>query len=176
MARDEHDAAAPRSVQVALLTISDTRTLETDESGQHLERVLTEAGHQVLSRVVVKDDAAQIRACLLERMGTVQVIISSGGTGIAGRDVTIPVVESLITKPMPGFGELFRMLSYPQVGAAAMLSRAVGGLAGNTLIFALPGSLNAVETAWKGLLESELPHLVYEVFRQTGNIGVPANT
>ena len=176
MARDEHDAAAPRSVQVALLTISDTRTLETDESGQHLERVLTEAGHLVLSRVVVKDDAAQIRACLLERMGTVQVIISSGGTGIAGRDVTIPVVESLITKPMPGFGELFRMLSYPQVGAAAMLSRAVGGLAGNTLIFALPGSLNAVETAWKGLLESELPHLVYEVFRQTGNIGVPANT
>ena len=176
MARDEHDAAAPRSVQVALLTISDTRTLETDESGQFLERVLQEAGHQVLSRVVVKDDAAQIRACLLERMGTVQVIISSGGTGIAGRDVTIPVVESLITKPMPGFGELFRMLSYPQVGAAAMLSRAVGGLAGNTLIFALPGSLNAVETAWKGLLESELPHLVYEVFRQTGNIGVPANT
>ena len=176
MARDEHNAAAPRSVQVALLTISDTRTLETDESGQFLERVLQEAGHQVLSRVVVKDDAAQIRACLLERMGTVQVIISSGGTGIAGRDVTIPVVESLITKPMPGFGELFRMLSYPQVGAAAMLSRAVGGLAGNTLIFALPGSLNAVETAWKGLLESELPHLVYEVFRQTGNIGVPANT
>ena len=161
---------------MALLTISDTRTLETDESGQFLERVLQEAGHQVLSRVVVKDDAAQIRACLLERMGTVQVIISSGGTGIAGRDVTIPVVESLITKPMPGFGELFRMLSYPQVGAAAMLSRAVGGLAGNTLIFALPGSLNAVETAWKGLLESELPHLVYEVFRQTGNIGVPANT
>ncbi|MBC7647432.1 MAG: MogA/MoaB family molybdenum cofactor biosynthesis protein [Pseudopedobacter sp.] len=163
-------------MQVEVLAISGTRPLETVESGEHLARVLTEGGHQVLSRVVFKDDAAQIRACLLERMGTVQVIISSGGTGIAGRDVTIPVVESLITKPMPGFGELFRMLSYPQVGAAAMLSRAVGGLAGNTLIFALPGSLNAVETAWKGLLESELPHLVYEVFRQTGNIGVPANT
>jgi len=173
MARDEHDAAAPRSVRVALLTISDTRTLTTDESGGFLERVLTEAGHQVLERSIVQDEAAQIELALRRMMGTAQVIISSGGTGIAGRDVTIPVVESLLTKPMPGFGELFRMLSYPEVGAAAMLSRAVGGLAGNALIFALPGSLNAVQTAWKGLLESELPHLVYEVFRQTGNSGAP---
>ncbi len=173
MARDEHDAAAPRSVRVALLTISDTRTLDTDESGQFLERVLKEAGHQVLEREVVQDEAAQIEEALRKMMTYAQVIISSGGTGIAGRDVTIPVVESLITKPMPGFGELFRMLSYPQVGAAAMLSRAVGGLAGNTLLFALPGSLNAVQTAWKGLLESELPHLVYEVFRQIGDSGAP---
>jgi len=169
MARDEHDAAAPRSVRVALLTISDTRTFETDESGLWLAQAVVQAGHTLLERCLVIDDAHEIKARLLETMTYAQVIISSGGTGIAGRDVTIPVVESLITKPMPGFGELFRMLSYAEVGAAAMLSRAVGGLAGNTLIFALPGSLNAVQTAWKGLLESELPHLVYEVFRQTGN-------
>ena len=169
MARDEHDAAAPRSVRVALLTISDTRTFETDESGLWLAQAVVQAGHTLLERCLVIDDAHEIKARLLETMTYAQVIISSGGTGIAGRDVTIPVVESLITKPMPGFGELFRMLSYAEVGAAAMLSRAVGGLAGNTLIFALPGSLNAVQTAWKGLLESELPHMVYEVFRQTGN-------
>ena len=93
------------------------------------------------------------------------MLITSGGTGITGRDVTIPVVESLITKPMPGFGELFRMLSYQEVRGAAMLSRAVGGLAGNTLIFALPGSLNAVQTAWEGLLRDELGHLVFEMTR-----------
>ena len=173
MARDEHDAAAPRSVRVALLTISDTRTFETDESGLWLAQAVVQAGHTLLERCLVIDDAHEIKETLLETMTYAQVIISSGGTGIAGRDVTIPVVESLITKPMPGFGELFRMLSYPEVGAAAMLSRAVGGLAGNTLIFALPGSLNAVQTAWKGLLESELPHLVYEVFRQTGNKSAP---
>ncbi len=173
MARDEHDAAAPRSVRVALLTISDTRTLETDESGQFLEHALTEAGHQVLERTIVRDEADQIEAALRRLMLTAQVILSSGGTGIAGRDVTIPVVEKLLTKPMPGFGELFRMLSYAEVGAAAMLSRAVGGLAGSTLIFALPGSLNAVQTAWNGLLEAELPHLVFEVFRQTDQGALP---
>lgn len=166
MARDEHLSQAPKSVTIALLTISDTRTFENDHSGQYLERALQKAGHTLLERRLVQDDATQIKTALLELMPRAQVIISSGGTGIAGRDVTIPVVESLLEKPMPGFGELFRMLSYAQVGAAAMLSRATAGLAGETLIFALPGSLNAVETAWNGLLEAELGHLVFEVFRQ----------
>jgi molybdopterin adenylyltransferase len=92
--------------------------------------------------------------------------LTSGGTGIAGRDVTIPVIEALLIKPLPGFGELFRMVSYQEVGAAAMLSRAMAGLAKNQkLLFALPGSLNAVKTAWEKLLKEELSHLVFEVFR-----------
>ncbi len=165
MGREDHLAHSPRRVTAAVLTISDTRTPETDTSGQYLRAALEGAGHTVTGARIVRDDAPEIRAALSELMPGAQVVISSGGTGIAGRDVTIPVVESLLTKPMPGFGELFRMLSYPEVGGAAMLSRAVGGLAGRTLLFALPGSLNAVRTAWEKLLADELPHLVFEVFR-----------
>ncbi|MBB6097246.1 molybdenum cofactor biosynthesis protein B [Deinobacterium chartae] len=170
MSQEPHVAQAPRQVRAALLTVSDTRTLETDLSGRYLEEQLHAAGHIVTERRVIPDETVRIRAALVELMPQAQVVILSGGTGIAGRDVTVPVVESMITKPMPGFGELFRMLSYHEVGAAAMLSRAVGGLAGQTLLFALPGSLNAVQTAWKGLLGPELPHLVYEVFRQTSSL------
>jgi len=138
--RDEHQAAAPGRVAVALLTVSDTRTPATDSSGQYLARALTASGHALVGRRVVKDEAAGIRAAFLEFLASsAQVVISSGGTGVAGRDVTIPVVEALIRKPLPGFGELFRMLSYHEVGGAAMLSRAVGGLADGGLVFALPG-------------------------------------
>ncbi|AWN23072.1 molybdenum cofactor biosynthesis protein [Deinococcus irradiatisoli] len=165
MGRDEHQQAAPRSVRAAVLTISDTRTLATDTSGDYLRGELAAAGHQLTGRSIVRDDATEIRPALLHLMAQAEVVITSGGTGITGRDVTIPVVESLITKPMPGFGELFRMLSYREVGGAAMLSRAVGGLAGHALVFALPGSLNAVQTAWEGLLRDELGHLVFEMTR-----------
>ncbi|WP_040383054.1 MogA/MoaB family molybdenum cofactor biosynthesis protein [Deinococcus apachensis] len=160
-----HHAAAPRSVRVAVLTVSDTRTEETDTSGQYLLAELRAGGHEVVGYRVVRDEAPEIRAALEGFMRDATVVLSSGGTGITGRDVTIPVVESLLTKPMPGFGELFRMLSYREVGGAAMLSRAVGGLAGGTLLFALPGSLNAVRTAWVGLLRDELGHLAFEVAR-----------
>ncbi|GAA5533075.1 molybdenum cofactor biosynthesis protein B [Deinococcus aluminii] len=160
-----HHAAAPRSVRAAVLTVSDTRSEETDTSGQYLLAELRAGGHEVVGYRVVKDDALVIRSTLTDFMRDAVVVISSGGTGITGRDVTIPVVESLLTKPMPGFGELFRMLSYREVGGAAMLSRAVGGLAGHTLLFALPGSLNAVRTAWEGLLRDELGHLAFEVAR-----------
>ena len=165
MGRDDHQQAAPRQVRAAVLTISDTRTPETDESGNYLRRELAEAGHELSGSELVRDDETLIRPALIRLMAGAQVVLTTGGTGIAGRDVTIPVVESLITKPMPGFGELFRMLSFAQVGGAAMLSRAVGGLAGNTLIFALPGSLNAVQTGWEGLLKGELGHLVFELTR-----------
>lgn len=167
-----HHAAAPRSVPVAILTVSDTRSEETDTSGQYLLAELRGGGHQVVGYRIVKDNALAIRAALTGFMRDAVVVISSGGTGITGRDVTIPVVESLITKPLPGFGELFRMLSYREVGGAAMLSRAVGGLAGHTLLFALPGSLNAVRTAWEGLLRDELGHLAFEVARH----GQPGQT
>ena len=165
MGRDDHQQAAPRSVRAAVLTISDTRTPETDTSGQYLRRELGALGHALSGWAIVKDDATEIRPAITRLMHGAEVLITSGGTGITGRDVTIPVVESLITKPMPGFGELFRMLSYQEVRGAAMLSRAVGGLAGHTLIFALPGSLNAVQTAWEGLLRDELGHLVFEMTR-----------
>lgn len=176
MSRESHIEAAPDHVRVGLLTISDTRTEESDTSGQFLMTELRAQGHEVVDYRVVRDDALDIRGALNALMRVSQLIITSGGTGITGRDVTIPVVESLITKPMPGFGELFRMLSYREVKGSAMLSRAVGGLAGSTLIFALPGSLNAVQTAWEGLLKDELGHLVFEMTRhiQPGVSGVPA--
>lgn len=164
--RDEHRAAGPEKISVALLTISDTRTLENDTSGDYLAEAITLEGHSLVARCIVKDESTAIYEAFSRFLsGEAQVIISSGGTGIAGRDVTVPVVESLIKKPMPGFGELFRMLSYQEVKGAAMLSRAVGGLAEGALIFALPGSKNAVQTAWEKLLKDEMRHLVFEVLR-----------
>lgn len=164
--RDAHRAAGPDSVTVAVVTISDTRTPQTDSSGDFLEAALLESGHTLSERVLIKDDKEQIWETL-ERLlkSEAQVVITSGGTGIAGRDFTVPVVESFIVKPMPGFGELFRVLSYNEVGGAAMLSRALGGLAEGGLLFALPGSSNAVKTAWDKLLKKELSHLVFELTR-----------
>jgi molybdenum cofactor biosynthesis protein B len=161
--------AAPKQIHAAILTISDTRTLETDSSGQFLEDALLEAGHLVQARALVKDDpdAIQNQLEIWLKGSFAQIIFTTGGTGITKRDNTIPIIEGLLEKPMPGFGELFRMLSYQEVGAAAMLSRATGGLAhgGQRLIFAMPGSLNAVQTAWKGIFAKELAHLVFEVVR-----------
>lgn len=164
--RESHHSAAPKQVKVAIVTISDTRTFENDTSGQYIEQALKQAGHEVLERLIIKDDPEQIRSTLQRLIKSeVQVVITSGGTGITGRDNTVPIVESLINKPMPGFGELFRMLSYQEVGAAAMLSRAVGGLANGAVVFALPGSSNAVKTAWEKLLKDELGHVVFEMLR-----------
>lgn len=170
MGRSDHQQHAPERVRAAVLTISDTRTPDTDTSGQYLTGQLQSRGHEVTGYAVVRDEADQIRSAITEFMRGAQVVLTSGGTGITGRDVTVPVVERLIVKPMPGFGELFRMLSYPEVRGAAMLSRAVGGLARSehgdeALLFALPGSLNAVQTAWDKLLGEELPHLVFEMLR-----------
>jgi molybdopterin adenylyltransferase len=168
MSTQLHRQAADQQIRAAILTISDTRSLETDSSGAFLETALLESGHLVFERCVVKDDPEAILTQLQSWLsGNTQVIFTTGGTGITKRDNTIPVIESLLEKPLPGFGELFRMLSYQEVGAAAMLSRATGGLArgGGCLIFAMPGSLNAVQTAWRGVFAKELAHLVYEVVR-----------
>lgn len=171
-----HRDAAPRLVRVALLTISDTRTPDTDTSGQYLREQLEAQGHEVVAYRVVKDDAVQIRSALVAFTREATIVLTSGGTGITGRDVTVPVLESLITKPIPGFGELFRMLSYQQVGGAAMLSRAVAGLVRGAVVFAMPGSLNAVQTAWEGILKGEIGHLAFEVERhgQPGVFTAPA--
>lgn len=171
-----HDAAAAAAldrqpVRCAVLTISDTRTLETDEGGRTLIRLLQAAGHQVSQRAIIRDEPLALRAALEAWTSdpSLDAIISTGGTGIARRDSTIDVVRSILTHELDGFGELFRMLSYEQVGAAAMLSRAVGGLVmrdpahgGDTFLFAVPGSVNAVETAVAKLIAPQLAHLVWE--------------
>lgn len=168
--RQDHIDAAPKSIALAIVIISDSRNKTNDKSGDYLESVCQKAGHSVVERLIIKDDVAQIKDSL-ERLlsSSAQLIITSGGTGISGRDNTIPIVESLIDKPIPGFGELFRMLSYKEVKGAAMLSRATAGLAKGHLIFSLPGSQNAVKTAWEGLLKDELRHLVFELSRHEQN-------
>lgn len=163
--RDEHRRAGPTQIRAAVVTISDTRTPKTDTSGDYLVAALEADRHVVVSRHLIKDDPEQIRSVVTGLLSGCEVILTTGGTGIAGRDYTVPIIESLIKKPMPGFGELFRMLSYQEVGGAAMLSRALGGLADGALIFALPGSKNAVATAWEKLLRDELSHLVFEMVR-----------
>ena len=164
--KDTHKAAGPRHISIAIITISDTRTPDTDSSGTYLSTALQQAGHNLHSRHLIKDDKQHIQQTLeLLLNERVPVIITSGGTGIAGRDVTIPVVEALIQKPMPGFGELFRMLSFEDIGSAAMLSRATAGVADNSIVFALPGSSNAVKTAWDKLIAPEISHLVFELQR-----------
>lgn len=162
----EHLPRTPLALRCGVLTVSDTRTPETDRSGQFLVAALQGAGHRVDGYCAVPDERAAIERQLRAwQADGFDLILSTGGTGITGRDVTVPAVESLLTKPLPGFGELFRMLSYSEVGGAAMLSRAVGGLAGQTLLFALPGSRGAVQTGWT-LLGGQLQHLAAEVRRQ----------
>ncbi|MFK7601753.1 molybdopterin-binding protein [Deinococcus sp. SM5_A1] len=173
LSSQQHRAAAPQSVKMAVLTISDTRMPETDTSGQYLLAELKAAGHTVAHYRVVRDDALDIRTALVQFLREATVVLTTGGTGLTGRDVTVPVVESMITKPIPGFGELFRMLSYREVGGAAMLSRALGGLCRGSAIFAMPGSLNAVKTAWEGILKGEIGHLAFEIERH-GQPGVVA--
>lgn len=171
--QQHRDAAAEQiePVACAVLTVSDTRTEETDTGGALIRDRLTEAGHRVVAHAICKDEPTQIRAQLESWLtrSDLHAILTTGGTGIARRDTTIEVVESLLTVPLQGFGELFRMLSWDEVGAAAMLSRATAGLvvrdatAGDdTLIFSMPGSRNAVKTAMEKLIVPELAHLVWE--------------
>jgi molybdenum cofactor biosynthesis protein B len=147
-----------------VLSISDSRTLETDTSGKLIVDALDGAGHPVAAYALVPDEAADIEAQLRTWLEPrdLQLIITTGGTGIATRDTTIEVVERLLDKRLDGFGEIFRTLSFQEIGAAAMLSRAVAGLAGETFLFSLPGSRNAVHLAMTQLILPELCHLVWE--------------
>lgn len=161
------EAAKLPPVRVAILTISDTRTPETDTSGAWMRERLAADGHRVEHYEILRDEPAQIRARVeaLAAGGTVDAILTNGGTGIAPRDGTFEAVSTLLDKTLPGFGELFRMLSWEEVGPAAMLSRAVAGLRGNTLVFCMPGSRNAVGVALDRLILPELAHLVWEMKR-----------
>ena len=158
------ELAKNQSAACAILTISDTRTEATDEGGKIIRQALEAAGHTIKAYAIVKDEPKQIDAQLRAWLGdaSLHAILCTGGTGIARRDTTIEVVERLLDKKLDGFGELFRMLSWDQVKAAAMLSRATAGLAGETLLFAMPGSTNAVRLAMEKLIAPELSHLVWE--------------
>ena len=163
-AEEHRRQAARQSARCAVLTVSDSRSESTDDSGRLIARRLEKKGHTIVARGLVPDDPARIGTALQAFLDDHRpdLIVSSGGTGISSRDTTIEVVERLLDKRLDGFGELFRMLSWTQVGPAAMLSRAVGGLVGETVIFALPGSPNAVQIALDRLILPELPHLLWE--------------
>ncbi len=153
------DESAPfQPCNIAILTVSDTRTEDDDSSGKTLFERASNAGHQVIARRILPDDVDQIATQLKEWIAhpAVDVIISTGGTGITARDVTPEAFATVVEKELPGFGELFRWLSYQSIGAAAIESRATGGVANGTYLFALPGSTGACRDGWDGILEAEL--------------------
>jgi molybdenum cofactor biosynthesis protein B len=161
----EHRESAPRTVRCFVLTISDTRTLETDASGSAIASMLEEAGHQIAGRSIVPDDPSRVQETIRSAAPHVQAVIATGGTGLSSRDSTFEAISALLEKRLDGFGELFRMLSYEQVGAAAMLSRAAAGTIGRAIVFSLPGSEAAVRLAMARLILPELGHVVRELTR-----------
>jgi molybdopterin adenylyltransferase len=169
MAYEQHVHSNQAQVaRCAVLTLSDTRTEANDTSGRAIRQLLESHGHTVVQHAILKDDSAALEARLLELLGSPEIdaILTNGGTGISRRDVTISVIEKHLDQPLPGFGELFRMLSWEQIGSGAMLSRAVGGIArGQQIIFAMPGSTKAVELAMTKLILPELKHLLGELHK-----------
>ena len=160
-------AAQKGPVRVAIVTVSDTRTRANDTGGDLIEQRVTSAGHVVAFRAIVKDEPSQIDALLDQLVSetNAQLILFTGGTGIAPRDTTYDALARKLEKTMPGFGELFRMLSFSEVGAAAMLSRATAGTYRGRVIFSMPGSPNAVQVALDKLIMPEIQHLAWEVGR-----------
>ena len=146
------------ALKVAVLTVSDTRTQETDTSGAFLEEALREAGHEIADRQIVIDDVYQLRAIVSQWIADseVEVILTTGGTGFSGRDSTPEALAPLFDKTIDGFGEMFRALSHIEIGSSTVQSRALGGLANGTVIFCMPGSTGACRTAWEGVLRDQL--------------------
>jgi molybdenum cofactor biosynthesis protein B len=163
----EHHATSPTRLGCAVITISDSRTLETDTGGQTISELLTAAGHAVLAREIVPDEPVGLERLLtlLAARDGVDAILLTGGTGLSSRDQTFETVSRLLSKPLPGYGELFRMLSYQEIGAAAMLSRATAGLIGRRVVLTMPGSPAGVRLAMEKLILPELAHLVREARR-----------
>ncbi len=163
----EHKANAPASVGCFVLTISDSKTPETDTSGVLIRELLTGAGHRVAGHAIVRDEPAQVAELVRERCGSpdVQAFILTGGTGVTSRDSTFEAVEGLLDKRLTGFGELFRVLSYQEIGAAAMMSRAQAGVVRGRALFSLPGSPNACRLALEKLIIPELGHVLREINR-----------
>jgi molybdopterin adenylyltransferase len=162
---EHHRKTAPASVSCFVLTISDTRTEANDVSGDAIVEMLTTAGHTLVARTLVKDEPAAVRSAIRAHAATVQAVITTGGTGITSRDSTYEAISALLDKRLDGFGELFRSLSYEEIGSAAMLTRACAGTMGRTIIFLLPGSENAVRLAMTKLILPEIGHVVRELGR-----------
>jgi molybdenum cofactor biosynthesis protein B len=160
----EHKAHGPKRVRVFVLTISDTRTEADDTGGALARELITAAGHEVAGHRIVRDEPADVQRLIRElaESRAADAIITTGGTGISRRDSTYDAVAALLDKRLDGFGELFRMLSYQEIGAAAMMSRAVGGLHAGVALFALPGSPAAVRLGLEKLILPELSHVVFE--------------
>jgi len=160
----EHKALGPDRARVFVLTVSDTRTDANDASGQAIIELLLAAGHQIAGKAIEPDDPARVAELVRQQaaIGDVDAIISTGGTGLTSRDSTFEAIDALLTKRLPGFGELFRMLSYHDIGAAAMMSRACAGTIGQVVVISLPGSESAVRLAMTKLVVPELGHLVQQ--------------
>ncbi len=163
----QHRRAAPARVPTAVVSVSDTRSLETDTAGARVVELLEQGGHPVVGRSIVRDEPGEIAAALREFVARddVRAVIFTGGTGVAPRDVTPDTVAPLLDRVIPGFGELFRLLSYQEIGSAALLSRALAGLASGRVVFVLPGSRGAVALAMERLLLPELAHLAGEAIK-----------
>lgn len=164
----QHRATAAQQgpVRIALVTVSDSRTPETDENAAYLRAEIQRAGHEVVAYRLIKDEVDQVEDSLDDLVtSAARIILFNGGTGISPRDRTFDVLSRKLEKTLPGFGELFRMLSYGQIGAAAMLSRATAGVYRNKLVISTPGSPVAVRLAWERLIAPELEHLAWELIR-----------
>jgi molybdenum cofactor biosynthesis protein B len=160
----EHRQAAPASLALVVMTVSDTRTIETDTSGALIVSLAEAAGHRIVERTIVPDEPERMRSTLGEWLARdrIDAILVTGGTGISPRDQTFETVSEMLTRPLPGYGELFRMLSYAEIGPACILSRAVGGLVYETALLVMPGSRAAVELAMTKIILPELPHIIRE--------------
>ena len=165
MSHQEHRALAPTAVACFVLTVSDTRTEQGDKSGQAIRSMLQEAGHTVTGHAIVPDDPAKVTAAIREQLAnpSTRAVITTGGTGITSRDGTFEAVDQLFEKRLDGFGELFRMLSFQDIGPAAMLSRATAGTVGRAVVFILPGSEAAVRLAMSRLIVPELGHIAQQL-------------
>ncbi len=163
-ARQHRHAAEGKTADCAVLTVSDSRGPDADRGGDLIVERLEGAGHRIVDRQWVNDEPDEIGRALTVWLASreAQVVVTTGGTGISRRDTTVEVVERMLDKRLDGFGELFRMLSFEEIGSAAMLSRAVGGIARGTVVFSLPGSVAAVRLAMERLILPELPHLLWE--------------
>ena len=164
---EQHEEAAKtKAVSVGLVTVSDTRTEETDKNGIYLKAELERLGHSLAAYIIIPDEAKDVQRALQTMLAAdAQIIVFNGGTGIARRDATIDVLQGLFQKELPGFGEIFRVLSYEEIGAAAMLSRATAGVIEGRVIFLTPGSHGAVCLAWEKLIAPQLRHLAWELVR-----------
>ncbi len=167
MGYQEHKHESPKSVNCAVLIISNTRTEQNDESGKLIIKALGENGHRVVAYCILKNDAASIQQKLDELLlkESLQVIITSGGTGISHLDVTVETISQALEKKLDGFGELFRFLTHQEIGSGSILSRAIGGVAKGKVILCLPGSVGAVSLAMKKIILPEIGHLVREATR-----------